>query len=337
MQPIVSVIMPVHNNREFIEESVKSILNQTLTSFELLIIDDGSTDGTGEYILSLEDSRISYHYLNKNRGIVFALNKGLSLAKGNYIARMDGDDFAYSRRLEKQVEFLENNSEYVLVATEVKTFSHEKDIKKSHLEELQNWYNYAHSAKEISERLWIGNCLNHPSVMFRRSILKVLDSAYNFEYQYAEDYEFFFRMSHKGKMFKLTEKLLKYRVHSKQLSTTFSQKQREIDAKIKVSQIKRLLDQKTSINKVFIWGSGGGGKLIHKELEKNNMRIFGFIDINSLIWGEKSNGVTIYSPLGALNEKFDLIIIATSTGRDYAVEFLKQKGFMYLQHYIPVW
>ena len=113
-KPLVSVLMAVYNGEKYLLEAIESILNQTYTNFEFLIINDGSTDSTEEIILSYSDQRIRYIKNEQNLKLIASLNKGLDLAKGKYIARMDADDISLPDRLEKQVNFLERNSTKLL-------------------------------------------------------------------------------------------------------------------------------------------------------------------------------------------------------------------------------
>src|SRR4051812_9780552 len=105
--PKVTVLMPVYNASAFLPEAIDSILQQTFTDFEFIIINDGSTDHSEEIIRGFDDVRIKYIKVSPNRGIVAALNTGLDLAQGTYIARMDADDIAAENRIERQVAFMD--------------------------------------------------------------------------------------------------------------------------------------------------------------------------------------------------------------------------------------
>src|SRR6266487_3978128 len=107
----ISVLMPAYNCGNYIADSIKSILNQTFKEFELIIIDDGSTDNTGEIVNAFKDSRILYKK-KENKGTAAALNYGLSIAAGDWVARIDADDLNIVTRLEKQLKFLEENPDY---------------------------------------------------------------------------------------------------------------------------------------------------------------------------------------------------------------------------------
>ncbi|SVC41049.1 uncharacterized protein METZ01_LOCUS293903, partial [marine metagenome] len=109
--PLITVLMPVYNGAKYLNEAIDSILNQTFQNFEFIIIDDGSTDDSVKIIKSYDDNRIRLVENRNNLGQSETLNKGLSLTRGKYIARMDQDDISMPERLKKQFEFMENNSD----------------------------------------------------------------------------------------------------------------------------------------------------------------------------------------------------------------------------------
>src|SRR4249919_3825300 len=117
--PAVSVILPAYNCEKYIAKAIESVLHQTFTDLELIIINDGSTDRTEEIIRSFSDPRILYQVNNTNKGLVFTLNKGIDIAKGGYIARMDGDDICHPERLAKQKTFLDQNQEIATIASTI--------------------------------------------------------------------------------------------------------------------------------------------------------------------------------------------------------------------------
>ena len=118
--------MPCFNAENYVKNAIKSILTQTYENFEFIIIDDGSDDSTAEIIESFEDRRILFLRRAKNHGVTSALNMGLRKAKGEFIARMDSDDFSYPNRLEVQVNFMINNPEYILCGSQFKFMGTEK-------------------------------------------------------------------------------------------------------------------------------------------------------------------------------------------------------------------
>lgn len=118
--PQISIVMPVYNRENLVEFAIESILNQTFIDFEFIIVNDGSTDKTLEKILSFEDNRIKIINNQKNSGIVFSRNIGITSALGNYISMFDSDDIALPNKLEIQYNFLEKNPEFAMVGSWVK-------------------------------------------------------------------------------------------------------------------------------------------------------------------------------------------------------------------------
>ncbi|WP_276353609.1 glycosyltransferase [Cohnella caldifontis] len=203
--PVVSVIMPVFNGEKFLKEAIDSILSQTFTDFELIIIDDGSTDHSRDIVLAYEDVRIRYERNDQNRRIVYTLNKGLNLARGMYVARMDADDICLPERLEKQVHFLDCNSEIGLVGSWIEVIGRTTGIVRYPLEH-----------NEIVSHLFFYNCFAHPSVMFRRELFLANNLLYSNQLIEAEDYELWVRSSKHLRMANLGEPYLRYRMHDEQ-------------------------------------------------------------------------------------------------------------------------
>lgn len=204
--PIITVLMPVYNCELYIREAVDSILNQTFTDFEFLIIDDASTDETVAIIKTYNDSRIQLIQKPANSGYTNSLNHGLKIAKGKYIARMDGDDISLPERFVKQVDFLEANQDVVLCGTNFSIIGTDKVI------------NLPQKNKEIKLALLKGNCIAHPSVMIRNQTLQQFSILYDSNTEPAEDYDLWVRLLETGKLFNLQEELLNYRVHNTQVS-----------------------------------------------------------------------------------------------------------------------
>lgn len=226
--PVVSVIMPVYNCELYVKEAIESILNQSYTDFELLIIDDASTDTTVEIIQEFADERIVFIQKPKNSGYTHSLNYGLQIAKGNYIARMDGDDRSVAHRFEKQVTFLENNDNVVLCGGWFQIIDSDKIIK---LPE----YHVA-----IKLHFLRGNCIAHPSVMIRKSALDEQNIVYDSTKEPAEDYDLWSRLAFVGELHNLQEVLLEYRVHIHQVSSQRAALQKKHDSTIKRNLYQKL-------------------------------------------------------------------------------------------------
>jgi glycosyltransferase involved in cell wall biosynthesis len=204
--PRVSILMPVFNAGKFINKAVASILNQTLQDFQLIIIDDASTDGTYELIQAFSDSRIQLVRKTKNTGYVDSLNMGLALTTGKYIARMDGDDISLPHRLEKQIDILESDESLGICGSNYQVIDEEGTLNPQ-----KNWP--GNSLPAFWELLW-ENPIAHPTVVMRTEVLRQYGFQYNTEKHPAEDYDLWCRMSLVTKIYRMDEVLLYYRVHS---------------------------------------------------------------------------------------------------------------------------
>lgn len=200
----ISVIMSIYSEKEeWIKESIDSILSQTFRDFEFIIINDNPKRKENENLLleySQKDNRIIVITNKENIGLTKSLNKGLSIAKGKYIARMDADDISFPTRFQKQIDFLDKNTEYVLCGANISYFGSEEKI----IEQ-----------EEEPSFLFIENPFAHPVVMFRNnSYLR-----YNENFKYAQDYEFWSNLYKENKKFyNIQEVLLKYRKSNQQIS-----------------------------------------------------------------------------------------------------------------------
>lgn len=221
--PIISVLLPVYNCEKYIFEAIQSILNQTYNNFELLIIDDCSTDSTLQICKSFQDNRIVIIEKEKNSGYTNSLNYGISIAKGIYIARMDGDDISLPTRFEKQVAFMEVNKDVVVCGT---AFS---------IIETDNLIRVPEKHDEIVTGMLKGCKIAHPSVMLRKSAFIANDIVYNIEMEPAEDYALWVQLIAVGKLHNLQEPLLKYRVHETQVSSLRNETQIESARKTRLT------------------------------------------------------------------------------------------------------
>jgi radical SAM superfamily enzyme YgiQ (UPF0313 family) len=207
--PKVSVIMSVYNGERFLRESIDSILNQTFRDFEFIIINDGSTDRTGEILDSYSDERIKI-FNQSNQGLTKSLNKALRLARGEYIARQDADDISEPNRLEVQVAYLESHPDIGLVGSFAKVINEQGDF-------TGNELIVPDFSEEIFELLPSRNCLLHGSVMFKRDIIDLVGN-YNENFPYAQDYEFWIRISQKFKVANIPKYLYRFRIHHNQIA-----------------------------------------------------------------------------------------------------------------------
>ncbi|KAB1438244.1 glycosyltransferase [Candidatus Galacturonibacter soehngenii] len=227
----VSVIMPAFNaNKKYIKEAVLSILNQTYADFELIIIDDGSNIPVSELISDINDSRIKIITNEKNMGLPFSLNRGIKVAVGEYVFRMDADDICVNTRLEKQVSFLNSNLDIDIVASYALTFG---AIKKRYKSKTLD--------KEIKAEMFWQNPIVHPTVAFRKSYFEKNKIEYSDEYL-AEDYELWSRLAFENhcRFHVIPETLLYYRMHDSQVTSKKREKLLESEEKIFKRNLKLL-------------------------------------------------------------------------------------------------
>ena len=188
MSPLVTVLMPVYNGLPYLREAIDSVLQQTLTDYEFLIIDDASTDGSVACIRSYRDPRIRLVRNEKNLGTSGSMNKGIELARSKYIARIDQDDVCLPERLHEQLAFLENRPDLAIVC------SWEVGIDSSS-RRIRNWTRQLDNYGSFLGYLVVGKCpIWHPSIMFRRQVVKDV-GGYDHSYSPAEDFELTMRLA----------------------------------------------------------------------------------------------------------------------------------------------
>jgi glycosyltransferase involved in cell wall biosynthesis len=213
--PKITVLMPAYNAEKYIGEAIESVLLQTYGDFELIIVNDGSTDGTVKIINSFDDERISV-INQRNMGVAAALNTGIKYSRAPYIARFDADDVCYPDRLEKQFNFLEQNPDYILVGSDADYILENNDF-------LFHFKCIAHSHQEIMQKLYFYCPFVHPTVMYKKESVcnagGYPPDAHNFE-----DYLLWTSIANMGKLCNLPEPLIKYRLNSN--SVTIDEKWR---------------------------------------------------------------------------------------------------------------
>ena len=205
--PAVSVILPAYNCQQYVGKAIQSVLQQTFTDFELIIINDGSTDQTETSILQFTDPRIIYLQNPENKGLIYTLNRAIELAKGNYIARMDSDDICVQERLSKQKGYLDGHSETTMVASTINFIDASGNDKG-----IWSLDRKTISPAVIRDEMPFENCIAHPSIMIRADILRKLK--YDPRQVNIEDYDLWLRLLNRGHVIgKINEPLLWYRVH----------------------------------------------------------------------------------------------------------------------------
>ncbi|MGA1868152.1 MAG: glycosyltransferase [bacterium] len=235
-KPEVTVLMPVYNGARFLYEAIESILNQSFEDFDFLIINDASTDRSADIINSYRDPRIRVIHNHTNLKIAATLNKGIKLAFGEYIARMDCDDISLPQRLEKQFNFMENNPEIDILGTNLIRIDED-----GHVFDKQPQL-YPTSPGIIRWMIFFRCCIQHPTVMMRKRIFQEL-GGYNPDIFHVEDYDLWLRASFTCKMANLPDKLIMYRIHNENISVKYKELQKKHLIKAVASSITSLLGE----------------------------------------------------------------------------------------------
>lgn len=275
-EPYVSIIMSVYNTKEqYLRGAIESILQQTHSNYEFIIIDDASSKECKDVLSSYKDERIVIIHNEKNYGLTKSLNIGIKRAKGDYIARMDADDICDLRRLERQVQYMEEHTDIAVLAcgTYVYTGQESKQFAGAYRQFEQ---------ERIRVRLSFANIeFTHPSVMFRGAFLKQYNLSYDEKVKKAQDYNMWVRCAEYGKLYCLQEPLFISRIHEEQIGERCPNEQCEGANITKRMCLSRLLPDYTEreatlyehMRLVSMEGNGQENlKLIRKLIEANDKK-----------------------------------------------------------------
>jgi hypothetical protein len=232
MMPTVSVIMPAYNAERFLAEAIDSVLAQTYPDWELLLLNDGSTDGTRAVAQQFADPRIRLVDNSDNLGLTRTLNRGIELAQGRYLARLDADDVAYPARLATQVTLMEQRPAVALCGT----WADEIDAAGKPVGAMQ----LAVADAEIPALMLFHNCFYHSTVMLRASYARQL---YDPAFPIQEDYEFWVRLGQQAPLALLPQRLVGYRIHGGNVTITKREAAQHHTQLILARQLTRLLGQ----------------------------------------------------------------------------------------------
>ncbi|MFI3241432.1 MAG: glycosyltransferase family 2 protein [Alphaproteobacteria bacterium] len=231
----LSVLIPIYNSAQFLTDSINSILNQTFKDFELLLLDDCSTDGSFEFISQIKDKRVKVFRNDKNLGISTTRNKLIDLATGEYLAIMDNDDISLPTRFEHQIKFLDNNPDVSVVGTWTELFCKTKN-KINPIKKLITNLGWIWTQPQTAT---IYDCLTasvvmHTSAMIRAKDLKQYNIKYKKEYTPAEDYKLWADILSSGLKIKNIPLILtKYNLHGSNFSILQKKRLKKSDKKIK--------------------------------------------------------------------------------------------------------
>jgi glycosyltransferase involved in cell wall biosynthesis len=278
MSPEVSVILPFYNAETTLTSAIESILSQTFRDYELLLIDNNSSDKSSSIAQNFakKDSRVKLLHEMKT-GVANAMNCGLENARGQFIARMDADDVSLPERFEKQVNYLKVNPEIGLVGCEVKYIAHEKNT--TGFKRFVNWVNSFHTPEEIGQNRFVEIPVVNPTILFRKEIYEKRGGC--LQGDFPEDYEMQLRYLEAGvKMAKLPERLLEWHDYSTRLTRTDERYSTEAFFRTKAVYFKKWSEKHNPFHPdIWVWGAGRKTRQRARLLENEGLKIQGFIDI----------------------------------------------------------
>lgn len=334
--PLVSVLLPFHNAAGTIAECIDSILAQSLTEFEIIAVDDFSTDDTARILRDYKDQRIRL-VDNEHRGLVSALNTGLASCSAPLVARMDADDIMHPKRLQKQYAYLRRQHDVVLVATQARKFP-EASLQNGYREYMR-WQNAVLSAEDINNQIYIESPFAHPSVMFRRDSV-IAAGAYR-QGAFPEDYELWLRLSHHGhRMEKLPEVLLDWRESEHRLSRVSENYARPAFDHIRAEYLSK--DRRIHHKPIAFWGAGRKTRQRIRYLLDKGFEPVAWIDIDPKKIGNRIQGVEVVEPAWLEHTTVDgdkpfvLNYVTNHGARDIARNYLDRIGYQMGRDYLEV-
>lgn len=290
--PRISVLLPCFNAAQTLPEAIASLEAQTLTSYEVIAVDDGSTDSTPDILgdWARRDQRVKI-LARQHAGIINSLNTGLAACQAPYVARMDADDRCHPERLRLQAQYLDEHPEVALVSCLVQGFPQGQVAEGFSI--YMDWQNSLISDADIRREFFIESPFPHPSVMFRKEIVIRL-GGYQ-EHGWAEDYDLWLRLYLAGERFgKIPQVLLEWRESPQRLTRTDSRYSLENFLRLKAHALAQgpLLGR----DSVFIWGAGMMGRRLGKQLQHLGAPLRAFIDIDPQKIGHTRRGLPVLAP-----------------------------------------
>ena len=324
MSPLVSVVLPVHNAAGTLAPAIRSILKQTLKDMEIIVVDDGSTDGTASVLagFALRDDRVRIITIPRS-GIMAALNAGVAAATGSLIARMDADDVSHPRRLKLQAAFMADNPGCALLGCRVRMFP--RSGMQGGMLHYEAWLNSVVTSEDITRDLFIESPFAHPSVMFRHDAFASV-GGYR-DMGWPEDYDLWLRFAAAGHgMAKLPETLLAWRNHPTSLSRLHGMYSAENFRRVKAHFLKEW--RLAGIRDVQVWGAGRDGKTWAKLLRTTGFEVVQFIDIDKKkVGGRACWGVPVVWPADIIKGVPILCAVGIKGAREQIRDYLLADGF----------
>lgn len=334
--PAISILLPCKNAAATLDECLESIARQTWRDYELLLVDDGSSDGSRALASAwaARDSRILC-LGNPGRGLVAALNHGLAAARGRLVARMDADDRMYPERLARQAEFLDRQPHIGLVSCRVRLFPDE--LVQAGYREYVRWQNRCLSSREIADHIYLESPLPHPSVMLRRRWLERV-GGYR-DGAFPEDYELWLRLHAAGcRLAKLPEVLLDWRESPGRTSRVDPRYSRDAFDRLRADYLARDPRLLRRRRELAFWGAGRKTRKRCRHLLERGFVPQVWVDIDPRKIGNRLQGVPVVAPdwLRRDPRPFVLCYVSNHGARELIGEELEGMGYRRGCDYLPV-
>ncbi|MCX7847218.1 MAG: glycosyltransferase [bacterium] len=332
--PRVSVVLPCYNAARTIGRALDSLLAQTYAAFEVVVIDDGSRDGSSRLVArcAQRDERVRL-IRQKHAGIVAALNQGLAVARGSLIARMDADDVALPERLARQVGFLEDHPEIGVVSCEVRLVG--RNPAEGYASYVR-WVNGLHAPEEIALQRFRESPLVHPAVMYRRELVERYGGYCAGDFP--EDYELWLRWLEAGvRMMTLPEVLMEWHDHEGRLSRTHTRYRREAFYCVKADYLARWLARHNPHHPAVV--IGGAGRLTRRRAELLQARgvvIVAYADVDRRKVGRIYHGAPVIhiDEIPGPESCFLLPYVGARGAAEAWQAFLERRGFIAGKSYL---
>lgn len=331
----VSVILPVFNAATTIAETLNSINQQSFKNYELIVIDDGSSDDSAAIIQAYADCdpRVRL-YRQKNLGVVAASNKAIALANTQYIARMDADDLMHPDRLQRQFDYLEKHPEIALVGCQVNLFP--EDAVQGGFREYIRWQNSCLSAADMRDERYVELMIANPTIFCRREVIQAC-LGYR-EGAFPEDYDLLLRLAGKGYgMAKIDEPLLEWRDSESRLTRTDKRYSRESFDRLRALYLGKDARLHTT-RSIMVWGAGRKSRKRASLLMQYGIRFAAWIDVDVKKIGNKVQNIPVVSAdvLKTADRPFVLIYVNNHGMRDLIADDLHDKGYCRGDDYLMV-
>jgi len=321
--PLLSVLMPCYNAAGTLDEALESLARQTLSDFEVVAVDDGSTDATRQILArwAQRDGRLQL-LPRPHEGIVAALNAGLAACSAPYVARMDTDDRSSPERLARQFAYLEAHPQVGVVSCRVRGFPAEQV--RQGFQVYIDWLNSLLTDEDIRREMFVESPLPHPSVTFRREV--VLAAGGYQERGWPEDYDLWLRMYLAGVRFaKLEDVLLEWREHPGRLTRTDGRYSLENFLRAKAHYLAS--GPLVGRDAVIVWGAGMMGRRLSKQLVRQGVPLVAFVDIDPRKIGRTRRGLPIIPPEALLDwwKRYEKLALLAAVGARGARPLIRQQ------------